>query len=224
METPPCCSPPPGSPASCEPAGEWIGALEWSLNLDKWLHTDLGGWNEIWYSVAALTIKNIMGGILDLPEVSGDFATNLITGRISPSLSYSLLVHECARSGFHRGPTVPQSGNHLWSLVELVLVLSNEIQWELLPVPLWVRNQLSATQRVDWEAVEVFTSCRMFAPVGIFWGLTSNCIFWSFFYVEKKNLTFATNLNSSRVCARVNAFLSIDVLDPKNVDSGIWML
>lgn len=57
-----------------------------------------------------------------------------------------------------------------------------------------------------------------------FLGLTSNSIFWSLFYVEKKNLAFTTNLNCSRVCAHVNAFLSMDMLDPKNVDSGIWML
>lgn len=118
---------------------------------------------------------------------------------------------------------VPQAGSHLLTLGELLLVFSNEIQWEFLPVPSWVRNQLSGAWRVDWEAAEVFTSCRMFAAVGIFWGLTSNSIFWSLFYMEKKNLAFTTILNSSRVCACVNAFLSVDMLDPRNVDSGIWM-
>lgn len=91
MESPPTCSPLPGSPASCEPAVEWIGALEWSLNLDKWLHAGLGGWNEIWYSAAALTFKNIMGKIPDQPEVSGSFATDFIAARISPSLFHSPL-------------------------------------------------------------------------------------------------------------------------------------
>lgn len=37
--------------------------------------------------------------------------------------------------------------------------------------------------------------------------------------MEKWNSAFTTNLNSRRVCACVNAFLSIDMLDPK-----MWIL
>lgn len=209
MESPPTCPPPPGSPAACEPAGEWIGALEWSLNFDEWLHADLGGWNEIWYWGAALTFKSIMGEILDLPEVNGNFATDFITARISPHLFPSLPVHECARSGSHRGPTVPQSGSHLPSLVELFHVLSNEIQWEFLPVPSWLRNQLSGDQHGSLCAhggwIGRLWRCLLLAESllrwGFFWGLTSNSIVWSLSYVEKKNLAFTTSLNSCRVCA-----------------------
>lgn len=63
--------------------------------------TDLGGWNEIWYSAAALTFKNIMGEILGLPEVNGNSATDFMTARISPNLFQQ---HKCARSGSHHFP------------------------------------------------------------------------------------------------------------------------
>lgn len=133
MEIPSTCSPPRSSPA-CEPARGCIATLEGSLIPDKWLQTDLGGWNRIRYWVAALTSKNVMGEIPDLPKVNGNFATNFSRARISPNIFPSLLPHEHVRSDSHRGHTAPWSGSHLLSLVELLLVLANEIQRETLPV------------------------------------------------------------------------------------------
>lgn len=78
--------------------GENIAAPERSLISDKWLQIALGGWNRIWYWVAALTYKNVTGEIPDLPEVCGSFATDFNRARIPPSIFPSLLLHKCARS------------------------------------------------------------------------------------------------------------------------------
>jgi len=138
MESLATCSPSLGLPACCEPAGEYVTALEESLIPNKLLQTDLGGWNRIRDWVAALASKNVMGEIPDLPEVNGNFATDFSRARISPNIFPSLLLHECVRSDSHRGHTTPQSGSHLLSLVELLLILGNEIQRETLPVFSWV--------------------------------------------------------------------------------------
>ena len=232
MESPPTCSPPLGLPACCEPAGECIATLKGSLIPDKWLQTDLGGWNRIWYWVAALTSKNVTGEIPDLPEVNGNFATTFSTARISPNIFPSLLLHERARSDSHRGHTAPQSGSHLLSLVELLLILGNEIQRETLPAFSWVGTSswpISAAPTARTEGgfgghggVYFLQNAH---PSGDFLGVLFLTTSFGACYVQRiriwplrQTLTLA-----GYVHVLLHFFFSIDRLDPKNLDSGIWM-
>lgn len=72
------------------------------------------------------------------------------------------------------GCATPQSGSHLLSLVELLLFLSNEIQWEALPAFSWVGTSSwlmsmapTAHREGGLRLVRCFASCRMLVPVGL---------------------------------------------------------
>lgn len=135
----------PGPPACCEPAGERITAPEGSPIPDKWLQAHLGG-IRIWYRVAALTSRNVMGEIPSLPEVNGNLVVGSSRARTSPSIFPSLLPGECVRSGslWPRHAAVWKPFTEPGGIAAL---LGTEIQWEALPVFSWVGTTRGWTWR-----------------------------------------------------------------------------
>lgn len=140
--------------------------------------------------------------------------------------------HKHMRSDSHRSHTVPQSGSHLLSLMELLLALRNEVQRETLPVFSWVGTS-------SWPNSAAPTA-RMEGGVGGRGGvyfLQNPHPIWEVFGVLLLTTSFgACYMQRTRtwplwqtwtLAVDVHVLLpwvfSVHMLDPKNLGSGIWM-
>lgn len=119
----------PGLTGALWACREHIAAPEGSPSPDKWLQTDLGGWNKIRCLVAALTSEmwRVKPQTGLLPLISAEHHPMYFPASRRTSVQGWTLI-----------PVTPWSGSHLASLVESLLVLSNEIQRETLSVFSWV--------------------------------------------------------------------------------------